>query len=387
MDEHAPLAPSGSVFWGPCPGHIKALKSCPPRREHPRTAQGTAAHWVFSETLTDGGEYLTSRFLGQTAPNGLKVDEEMVEGAQVMVSDILKECQKYGALRRLLIEHRVEMPQVHKLNWGTLDAALYLEIDKHVIIWDYKHGHSDVNPKEHLQLIDYFFGIVNKYDIRDPSTTVSFRIVQPFSYNRKGAVKKWESTLGELEPFLKMLRNSAALAFTENPSLYSGLHCKNCPALLKCDVAAKQVTSLLTKSYGGFELRDMNAQELGVEKRILESMLGVAKKRLEALDDEIEHRVRKGETGSGFTLQTTTGAPQWNKDVNPDVIRIITQQLGVDSNKPGLITPTQTIKKAKGENKDRIKELLKPITHRPKGTALVESSESITSQAFTNKEG
>ena len=131
MSEHAPLPASGAPIWGNCSGHILARADYPDF-ETEDTRRGTAGHWVAavvlqSYTATDGRPLLNcAKLVGQTAPNGYVIDDEVADGAQVYVDDVLQVCQQTGGLRSLLIEHRVFMPEIHQHNWGTLDTALVL---------------------------------------------------------------------------------------------------------------------------------------------------------------------------------------------------------------------------------------------------------------------
>jgi hypothetical protein len=59
-----------------------------PDTDAPRTRGGTASHWVVSEGLehfkANGlGSCVANDWLGAVAPNGVVIDEEMAEGAQV----------------------------------------------------------------------------------------------------------------------------------------------------------------------------------------------------------------------------------------------------------------------------------------------------------------
>ena len=86
---HSPLlAPSSAAQWAYCAASptMTLQHGLPDKPED--TADGTAAHWVCSETLLsfkDNSESvrLPHSFVGEIAPNGVVITEEMADGAQM----------------------------------------------------------------------------------------------------------------------------------------------------------------------------------------------------------------------------------------------------------------------------------------------------------------
>ena len=122
MSEHAPLLPPSSAGqWGNCSGSAIAQASVP-NVETEANRIGTATHWVGESTLAvwkvdRSGKLLCSDFIGKAAPNGVVIDRDMAEGAQVYVDDVLQVAQKHGGLRALLIELQspdIDYAQVRK---------------------------------------------------------------------------------------------------------------------------------------------------------------------------------------------------------------------------------------------------------------------------------
>lgn len=386
-EEHDILAPSSAPIWGHCSGSVFAQSGKVDKVDE-RTRLGTAAHWVGSEVLnafarkTDGS-LLCSDYLGKQAPNGLVVDEEMVEGADIYVHDVLEVCQRFGALQSLLVEHRVHMPHIHPENGGTLDSAIYLPDKKLIFIWDYKHGHRECDPKENLQLIDYLAGLVNQYQIngaQDQEITVVARIVQPFCYYADGPIREWVCRLSDLRAHWNVLHSQANEALT-NPTLTTGKWCRDCIAVGTCSAARKAAYNFIELVNQPYQMDEMRPRDLAVEREILKTGLAVAKARAEAIEDQLQHLVRDGDLESGLALETSLGRLEWT--VPPAQARAVFLQFGVDIDKEAVQTPTQAKAAVPKELRPHVDQILKNFTHRPAGALkLVPADQSRTARAF-----
>ena len=83
--DHAFLAPSSAGIWGPggCPASPTVEAQYPEQEDSEKAREGTAAHWVASERL--GGRSVA---VGELAPNGVVVDQDMIDGTDAYVADI-----------------------------------------------------------------------------------------------------------------------------------------------------------------------------------------------------------------------------------------------------------------------------------------------------------
>ncbi len=391
QNEHAPLAPSASPQWGHCSGSVLAQANLP-NPETEQTREGTAAHWVMAEVLEgyrDGRDAVARPcfdFLGKKAPNGVVVDEKMVEGAQVMVDDVLAVAGTSDRRARLLVEHRVHMPQIHPANWGTLDAALYLPERQVLFLWDYKHGHRDCSPVENFQLINYLAGLVNEFGldgIADQNTTVVARIVQPFCYSAPGPVKEWTCRLSDLRGTWNVLAAKAHEAFAD-PKLTTGLWCRDCRAVGKCAATRRARYNFIELVNQTYEMDEMDGADLATERGILKDGIAVAKARLEAIEDELRHRIAGGQTDSGLTVESKPGRLEWTAP--PAVVRALCGQFGVDVSKDAVLTPTQAKAAAPREVRPLLEQVMAGYTRRPAGAlTLVPASESRTARAFKKR--
>lgn len=398
MSEHAVLAPSSAEQWGNCPGSVRAQADMP-NLESEQTREGTAAHWVMSETLLNlqtvgRGAVCCAEFIGQQAPNGVLIDGKMAEGAQIMVDDVAKLVtslsEKVGRnlWADLLIEHRVFMPNIHPLeNWGTLDCALYVPEINLLFIWDYKHGHRECKAQNNLQLIDYLAGLIDKYQIdgmTDQRTNVVAKIVQPFCYKALGPVSEWCVRLSDLRGEFNRLRGKATEALGADPKLSTGKHCRDCRAVGKCLAARQMGYNYIDVINEPYQMDTMQGADLATERRILQDGLAVAKARLEAIEDELHYRVGSGDTSTGLSLETSAGRLEWTV---PEAQAIaLANQFGVDASKQGVLTPTQTKAKAPKEVRPFLEQVMAGVTRRPAGKLkLVDAENSIGARAFKRK--
>lgn len=389
MLEHAPLAPSSSPQWGHCSGSVLAQANIP-SPDTVETREGTAAHWVMAEVLENHkapgrGPLTCDAYLGQQAPNGVLIDETIVEGAQIMVDDVLEVCERLGCLQELLVEHRVHMPKIHAQNWGTLDAGVYLPARKVIFLWDYKHGHRDCQPEGNFQLIDYLQGLVEQYQIdglMDQQITVVARIVQPFCYYVRGPVKEWIVRLSDLRAYWNILQSKANEAFTD-PKLTSGPWCRDCRAVGKCAATRKARYNFIELVNEPYEMDSMQGDDLAVERGILRDGIAVAKARLEAIEDELQHRIRSGEKDSGYTIEAVEGREKWA--VPAAQARSLFSQFGVDISKDDVLTPNQSLKKTPADKRPLVASIIKRFTTRSSALTLVPVDESRTARAFKPK--
>ena len=389
MSAHAILAPSGAPIWGHCSGTIAASEGRPDI-SGPEAEIGDAAHWVVSECLEAWkhvvplGLLSAEEYVGQVAPNGLRITDDMAEGAQVMVDDVIDVAGKAFALQTLMVEHRVHAPQIHPENWGTLDAALWLPKGGHLYLWDYKNGHRENRAEGNLQLIDYVAGLVNELQlngIADEHITLHLRIVQPFSYKAAGPVDEWIGKLSDLRGYFNQLSVKAHEALGPSPKLTTGLWCRDCPAVGDCLAARKAGYRLIDYANQPYAMDEMNGADLATERLILSDGIKAAAARLEAIEDDIRHRVQNGDTSTGLVLETTPGNLDWT--VEPAVAVAFASQFGVDVSKAGAKTPTQTIAATPKEMRPAMQEAIKAVTRRKQGgLKLTNAGDTKASRAF-----
>jgi hypothetical protein len=381
MDAHAILAPSSAPVWGYCAGSVRAALSYPDFTT-PEAEIGTAAHWVGSEVLerykaADGGCPSAYDWIGKKAPNGITIDEEMAEGAEVYVSDVIAVAQEYGGLQLIEVEQRLYMPDIHPDNWGTLDGFMWVKARGHLFLWEYKHGHRHVSAVGNLQLIDYTKGIMNRLEIdgrEEQHITVHHRVVQPFAYKGGGAVEEWIVNAAGLRGAYNQLSAQAYEAMGNAPTLTPGKHCRDCPAVAECQGATLASYALADFARTEYAMDKHTPAQLGTEFGILQDAITLLKARSQAVEEQIKATTN----GTGYTLESAKGHLKWTAD--PAVVIMLCKSIGIEVAKPGLITPTQALSYAKGES---LKAIIKSISTRPlKGVKLTKAADSKVAKAF-----
>ena len=377
MSAHAPLAPSSAPVWGHCPGSVVANLQAPDVFSE-RAREGEASHWVGAECLNKPNSACIA-WLGKTAPNGVVIDEEMAEGAQAWVNDVLSTSAKHGAPHGLLVEHRVTMPNIHPDNWGTLDSAIWLPECNTLYIWDYKYGHREVDVFENLQLIDYVAGLIGELGLTG-ETRVIMRVVQPFCYHAVGTVREWSVTVLDLIPYLNQLTEAANQART-TPTMTAGRHCRDCYAVARCATARRATYSVITYAGEPYDINTLDGPDLAIERRVLANGLLIVKARLEALEDTLHAQIAKGNHTSGLTLQTTTGRLKWTVPAEQAIALAL--QFGIDISKPTAMTPTQAVNRVNSDMRPIFKTTIENATTRPStGMKLIPIENSRSAYAF-----
>lgn len=387
--EHAILAPSSAPIWGFCSGSVNAQRGRIPRVNQ-RTIDGSASHWVGAEVLQchiKGDSFRTAAmWIGARDPDQTFIDAEMAEGAQTYVDEILRVVDLRGApITALCVEQRVHMPAIHLQNWGTLDAFLASNGGAVWDLWDYKFGHLGVDPEENLQMIDYIEGKkhelgVNGHD--DQHIRVNIHVVQPFCYDGRGVVRTWSIMLHELRPYFNQLHAQAHRAI-DSPTLTPGKHCRHCEAVVDCSAARRMLYDLKDWQDSPFALDAMTSRDLRVEASILEDLERVVKSRREAIQDQLKHLIKNGDTASGLLLETSEGRAKFSA---PDsAIIAMFKAINVEAVKPKLLTPNQVLQATPKALKETAEIMIKQVTTRPTVTNLIRAEHSKSYRAFNNQ--
>lgn len=395
MAEHATLAASGAPIWGHCTGSVLAQRDIP-NPETDASREGTATHWVAETVLrhardTVGQRMTCDMLLGERAPNGVLIDDKMIEGAQLFVDTVLEVSDAHNATHRLIVEHRVVASTIHPTDcWGTLDAALVLPEKRVIFLWDYKNGHRRVKAHYNDQLIVYLRGLEELFEltgVHDQAFRAVACIVQPFSYDGDGPIDVWElDQLALIRAPINRLHHAAHEALGPSPKLTTGNWCRDCRALFTCGAARGKEYLLFDYVGLPYRMDRMTGAELATERQILLDGIPVANRRLEAIEAEITHRLERGEPGVGLVLESKPGNKAWT--VPDEQVIALMGQLGIDASKLKALTPVQTLAKAPKDQKPMVEQIINTVTARPAGSLkLKPASESKVARAFQPRTG
>lgn len=332
--DHSSLPPSGAGIWIHCAAFRAMVAAFPETEPKPAAAEGVAAHWVM-EQVFDGVEPEE----GARAPNGELVTADMLDGAQLIVDDVV------GTLSEASfhVEFPVRIPSVHADCWGTPDVRTYLPAARMLYVWDYKFGHDPVDAFENWQLICYAAGILDEIGangLDDQAIRVVMRIVQPRSFHRDGPVREWSVRASDLRSYINRLRVAAHTPTTAakvNPG------CKYCPGRHACPElqrAAWESAELAREISGPYPLEPTPA---AIELYWLSHARDRLNARITGLEEQLTATAIRGTQIPGYRLAPGQGRTVWS--VPTSQVIAMGQMFGLSLAKPPApVTPAQARK-------------------------------------------
>ena len=344
--EHARLAPSSAERWVECPGSVVMQERYPQDEESEASREGTASHWVASETLLNCQKGDPRQdYLNETSPNGVIITEEMIEGAEVYVDDVLETIAKYnGNLSDLHIEERVDISRIHDDNWGTPDCWWFDKIKGVLHVWDYKYGHRIVHPYDNWQMVEYVLGVLAQLfpDTNEPEIMLNIKIVQPRSYHHEGSVRLWQVRPDLLRANVNLLQAAAVEALGEDPSTKSGEWCRDCTGRHVCRTH-QQSAMCAVDIIGDLSADELPPEAMGTELLTLRRAAKAVEYRLTALEAQALETIRSGKLIAGWAVEQGKGRQKWDKPKAE--VFALGDLMDVELRKdPEPITPKQAIK-------------------------------------------
>lgn len=388
--KHSILAPSKAFRLSKCAASPIMEAAIPDLTEDENKAalEGTAAHYI-GELILNSYKRATDQpivsfnQLPETDPDGEPLTRAMFDSVKVYTNEVLKVCNKYGALQDLRVEQPVEIKRVHDQCFGTPDAAVFIATDKDVNnqlhLWDYKHGYGIVEAEENEQLMSYACGLIDELGLDDLKLTLHLHIVQPNVYHVLGSVRTWTVEAHEIRAHINHLSSQAQIAMSGQGQTVSGSHCLHCSARRSCPAAHSAAMNAIDVVNAGTPLY-LDDFSLGVELRHLQRAYESIKARITALESDAMSRIQEGKQVNGFAIGQGRGSVKWKKDVEPQVIAMA-QILKVDIAKPQqALTPTQ----AESEGVDL--SLFEDFIERKNGSAkLINEEDTLACRVFKPK--
>lgn len=330
--QHSPDAPSSMARRVQCPGSHQLEQLFPEPDDTPEAMEGTAAHWVVAELAA--GRTVTD---GQIAPNGVVIDDEMIEGAQMMV-DALTDG---GPLHLWTIEQPVAIPRVSPRCWGTPDARRWIIPRRRLRVADFKYGHGFVEVFENLQLIAYACGALSEAGIdglEEQAVLVELVIVQPRNYHRDGPVRMWSVNAADLRAHVNAMVAACELSLQPNAPLRLGPECEFCPGRHACPTLTAAALDACDQ-VGTSTPLGLTAQQAAAELRRLNRTAELLHARITGLEQQVTSALRGGVPVPHFHLEQGAGRETWK--IAAEQVKVIGQMYGLQLIKEKPVTPKQ----------------------------------------------
>jgi len=244
---HSELGASVAERWMACPGSVRASRGLP-NTTSVYAAEGTAAHALAERCLkTNSGP---AAFIGASF-DGIEVTEEMAEAVEVFIATV-KDTDVSGMSSELMIEQSFDLASLNPPGpmYGTADAVVWLEKEKHLVVIDLKYGKGyAVDAVGNKQLRYYGLGAILSLPPGVVPDTIELVIVQPRAPHPDGIVRRETITLFDMLDFVTELMDAAVATTTPDASLVAGPHCKFCRAAPTCPALGQRALTLAQSEF------------------------------------------------------------------------------------------------------------------------------------------
>lgn len=322
-DLHSPVAPSSLYLTVACPGSFNLRAGIPPEPDTPESIEGDVAHWVALQTA------LGINVPAGTERSGIKVDEDMLDGARLWVETI----GEGGAH-----EVPIMIPDVHPDCWGTADFWKWDAATNTLDVMDYKYGHLYVEEYENAQLMAYASGILRVMSA-SMYAKVRITVVQPRCYSAK-SVRMWTTTADNIGRLVAKISEQVRIA-TDTSVLsmcYTGPQCLFCPARHTCDTLQYASNTVMTFAQHA-DSTHLDPGPLGVELQLIDDAMELLKARRSGLVVRAEIYIKEGERVPNWEMKPGRSNLAWH-DTNAAISA--GDAAGVNLRKEVVpITPTQ----------------------------------------------
>lgn len=391
MTSHAILSPSSAERWLNCPGSLYATKDLPDVNTS-YAKEGTTAHALAEFCLKFNKKAIDS--LGKLmTPNGIYVDDEMVDAIQEYVDTVNGIKASMSDLLIVDIEQKLDFTDL--LDIESVKDALPADTDKFAAfgtadaiivgngelqIHDLKYGKGvQVYAEDNKQLMIYALAAYQYYSLCCDITKISMHIHQPRLYHHS----EYSVTPDELLAFGEKLKERAIKAYTvylngptnDDDFCAGESQCRFCKAAGNCEALAKHVTATIGADFDvindvGDVVIDAVTVDAPEDVAIKFSALNTIKSWITAVETRVNSLLQQGQKVPGYKLVIGRQGNRAWRDVKEAESALKTFKLKEDERyTKKLISPTQALKLLKDSPK-RIAKLEGFIT-RPEGKPTV----------------
>lgn len=239
---HSIFGPSSAHRWMRCPrsliaGHLAG------DRPTKYAAEGSVAHWLAEEWLTNGNPY---RWLGSIQVKDgfeIEVTEEMIAYIEEYVIEVSTAQGKH------YVEVKVDLSKYTPVpSFGTSDH-IRAEWQK-LKVKDLKYGKVWVDAEENEQGMAYALGAFEELDWLYDFQEIEISICQP----RRENYDSWTISRAQLLEFGERYREAAHLAWDENaPYNPDPVACEYCHARFTCPALAEVMKKAVAQKFDDFD--------------------------------------------------------------------------------------------------------------------------------------
>jgi len=316
--------------------------------EDPSAAEGEASHWAMYSLLKTHEPKP-----GDMAPNGILLDDELIDMAQVYVNHVASIVDPQSAWGLLNVERRMSLTMLHPEMFGTPDSDVWLPRVFELHLFDLKTGHLKVDPYECWQVVAYARGALERLNLSEEDLArvkIFIHICQPRAFHFEGPIRTWQTTVARLRPLWATIteRTTLALGPDAEKHYHTGPECEFCPGRRACTVLAQEAATAMDQAQQSLPV-DLPPQAVGLELRWLDQKLALLEARRSGLAEQATYYEQRGQSVPFYGMRAGAGRRKWKPDVKPQEFRSLGALLGgVDlmaEQKP--LTPPQAEEKLK----------------------------------------
>lgn len=201
-------------------------------------ARGTSTHEMVEALLKNrlDGISLADYYLGRTVDvDGFSFDitQDDIDMAEIYVDYINKRTDELNG--KLLVEEKVNAPDISDDLWGTADAVILGEGNR-MVVGDLKSGAWAVDVVMNEQLMCYSLGCLSRWGNED--TVIEMTIIQPNkrAFHKDGQIRTWDIQAVDLVDWgFNILKPACDEAMGEDPGFSAGNWCKFCSHKEVCE--------------------------------------------------------------------------------------------------------------------------------------------------------
>lgn len=244
MSGHSNIGPSSAERWIACPASVKLAAACPPLKTTVYAAEGTVAHELAEQLVSDKIDELQlmamKGLITEEAGHKIEITDEMIDGALFYRDTIAADRATLNGLNvHAFAEKRVLASSIDEELWGTADYLLFQKGRK-LFVYDYKFGAGKiVEVVKNPQATCYAIGAIDSL-AGEVFDEIELVIIQPRAPHIDGKVRRWKMP----KEWINEFRSIACVALLEsqgpNPRIAAGDYCRWCAAKAICPELYKE---------------------------------------------------------------------------------------------------------------------------------------------------